>query len=90
MNGYFDEQDRCARITEAFCSDDVSMGALLAHAVKVMQEQLQRRLYGDRHSGHGAAPAQKRGATGLRSRGLFAGLLSAARAATTTWSKWSS
>jgi CRP-like cAMP-binding protein len=39
MNGYFDEQDRCARITEAFCSDDVSMGALLAHVVKVMQQQ---------------------------------------------------
>jgi CRP/FNR family transcriptional regulator, cyclic AMP receptor protein len=39
MNCYFDEQDRCARITEAFCSDDVSMGALLAHVVKVMQSQ---------------------------------------------------
>jgi hypothetical protein len=39
MNCYFDEQDRCARITEAFCSDDVSMGALLAHVVKVMQQQ---------------------------------------------------
>jgi len=39
MNSYFDEQDRCARITEAFCSDDVSMGALLAHVVKVMQQQ---------------------------------------------------
>ena len=39
MNGYFDEQDRCARITEAFCSDDVSMGALLAHVAKVMQQQ---------------------------------------------------
>jgi hypothetical protein len=39
MNCYFDEQDRCARITEAFCCDDVSMGALLAHVVKVMQQQ---------------------------------------------------
>jgi CRP/FNR family transcriptional regulator, cyclic AMP receptor protein len=39
MNGYFDEQDRCSRITEAFCSDDVSMGALLAHVVKAMQQQ---------------------------------------------------
>jgi CRP-like cAMP-binding protein len=39
MSGYFDEQDRCARITEAFCSDDDSMGALLAHVVKVMQHQ---------------------------------------------------
>ncbi len=40
MSGYFDEQDRCARITEAFCSDDDSMGALLAHVVKVMQQQI--------------------------------------------------
>ncbi len=40
MTGYFDEQDRCARITEAFCSDDDSMGALLAHVVKVMQQQV--------------------------------------------------
>jgi hypothetical protein len=39
MNCYFDEQDRCARITDAFCSDDISMGALLAHVVKVMQQQ---------------------------------------------------
>ena len=39
MTCYFDEQDRCARITEAFCGDDVSMGALLAHVVKVMQQQ---------------------------------------------------
>jgi hypothetical protein len=35
---YFDEHDRCARITEAFCGDDVSMGALLAHAVRAMQQ----------------------------------------------------
>jgi CRP-like cAMP-binding protein len=40
MSGYFDEQDRCARITEAFCSDDDSMGALLAHVVKFMQQQI--------------------------------------------------
>jgi len=39
MRCYFDEQDRCARITEAFCSDDLSMGALLAHVVKVMQQE---------------------------------------------------
>jgi CRP/FNR family transcriptional regulator, cyclic AMP receptor protein len=39
MSCYFDEQDRCARITEAFCSDDISMGSLLAHVVKVMQQQ---------------------------------------------------
>ncbi len=37
---YFDEQDRCARVTDAFCSDEVSMGALLAHAVKTVQGQL--------------------------------------------------
>jgi len=37
---YFDEQDRCARVTEAFCSDDLSMGALLAHALRSVQEQL--------------------------------------------------
>ncbi|MGP8198806.1 MAG: cyclic nucleotide-binding domain-containing protein [Limisphaerales bacterium] len=36
---YFDEQDRCARVTEAFCSDDLSMGALLAHVVRLVQEQ---------------------------------------------------
>ena len=39
MNCYFDAQDRCARITEAFCSDDVSIGALLAHVLKVMQQE---------------------------------------------------
>jgi hypothetical protein len=37
---YFDDQDRCARITEAFCNDDLSMGALLAHAVKKVQQQM--------------------------------------------------
>jgi hypothetical protein len=37
---YFDEQDRCARVTDAYCNDDVSMGAVLAHAVKTVQEQL--------------------------------------------------
>ncbi len=40
LSFYFDEQDRCARVTEAFCSDDVSIGALLAHTVKAVQEQL--------------------------------------------------
>ncbi|MGA2173752.1 MAG: cyclic nucleotide-binding domain-containing protein [Verrucomicrobiota bacterium] len=40
LSFYFDEQDRCARVTEAFCSDDISIGALLAHAVKAVQEQL--------------------------------------------------
>ena len=37
---YYDEQDRCARVADAYCSDDLSMGALLAHAVKVVQQQL--------------------------------------------------
>jgi CRP-like cAMP-binding protein len=37
---YFDEQDRCARVTDAFCNDDLSMGALLAHMVKAVQDQL--------------------------------------------------
>jgi CRP-like cAMP-binding protein/predicted GNAT family N-acyltransferase len=37
---YLDEQDRCARVTEAYCSDDLSMGALLAQAVRLVQEQL--------------------------------------------------
>ena len=37
---FFDEQDRCARVTDAFCSDDIAIGALLAHAVKAFQDQL--------------------------------------------------
>jgi hypothetical protein len=37
---FFDETDSCARLTEAFCCDDVSMGALFAHAVKVTIEQM--------------------------------------------------
>ncbi|HWD19606.1 MAG TPA: cyclic nucleotide-binding domain-containing protein [Verrucomicrobiae bacterium] len=36
---YFDEHDKCVRLTESFCSDDLSIGALLAHAVKAVQEQ---------------------------------------------------
>lgn len=36
---YIDEHDRCARITEAFCADDLSLGALLAHCLKLVQEQ---------------------------------------------------
>jgi hypothetical protein len=36
---YFDEQDLCARITEAFCADDLSVGALLAHCVRAVQDQ---------------------------------------------------
>jgi hypothetical protein len=37
---YFDEMDRCARLSEAFSCDDVSMGALMTHATKAVQEQL--------------------------------------------------
>jgi hypothetical protein len=35
---YFDEQDRCARVVEAFCGDNLSMGALLTQAVRLAQE----------------------------------------------------
>jgi N-acetylglutamate synthase-like GNAT family acetyltransferase len=31
---YFDEQDRCVRIIDGFCCDDVSMGAIMSHALK--------------------------------------------------------
>jgi CRP-like cAMP-binding protein len=41
MSGYFDGQDRCARISEAFCSDDDSMGALLAHVVRLLPRHTQ-------------------------------------------------
>ena len=37
---YFDERDRCARITEAFSTDELSMGSLFHQAVKVVQDQL--------------------------------------------------
>ncbi|MGA2540343.1 MAG: cyclic nucleotide-binding domain-containing protein [Verrucomicrobiota bacterium] len=37
---YFDEMDRCARLSDAFSCDDVSMGALFAHAVKAVEKQL--------------------------------------------------
>lgn len=40
LSYYFDEQDRCARVTGAFCTDDLSIGALLAHALRSAQEQL--------------------------------------------------
>ncbi len=40
MSFYFDEHDRCARITEAFSTDDVCLGPLLQHTVKMAQEQL--------------------------------------------------
>jgi hypothetical protein len=37
---YLDEQDRCVRITDSFSSDDLSMGSMLHHVVKVAQDQL--------------------------------------------------
>jgi hypothetical protein len=40
LSCFFDEHDRCARVTEAFCSDDLSMGALLAHVLRATQEQM--------------------------------------------------
>jgi hypothetical protein len=40
LSAYFDLHDRCARITDAFCSDDLSMGALLANVLRAMQDQL--------------------------------------------------
>ena len=36
---YFDDQDKCVRVTDAFCSDDLSMGALHAYVAKASQEQ---------------------------------------------------
>jgi hypothetical protein len=35
-----DEQDRCVRFLDAFSSDDISAGALLAHAIKIAHDQL--------------------------------------------------
>lgn len=36
----FDEQDRCVRVLESFSTDDLSLGAMFHHIVKVAQEQL--------------------------------------------------
>ncbi len=36
---YFDEQDRCVRIIDGFCCDDMSMGAILSHALKNFHSQ---------------------------------------------------
>jgi hypothetical protein len=36
---YFDEQDRCVRIIDGFSCDDVSMGAILAQALKNFHSQ---------------------------------------------------
>jgi hypothetical protein len=40
LSFYFDEIDRCARVTDGFSTDDLSMGALLQHTVKIAQDQL--------------------------------------------------
>ena len=37
---YYDEQDRCVRIIESFSTDDLSMGAMLHHVVKLAQNQM--------------------------------------------------
>lgn len=36
----YDELDRCVRIMDCFATDDISVGALLQHAVKIAQDQL--------------------------------------------------
>ena len=40
LRHYFDEQDRCVRIVDAFSADDLSMGALLNHVTRLAQAQL--------------------------------------------------
>jgi hypothetical protein len=37
---HFDERDRCMRLVDGFSVDDLSMGGLLRHAIKLAQEQL--------------------------------------------------
>ena len=37
---HFDDRDRCLRLVDGFSVDDLSMGALLRHALKISQEQL--------------------------------------------------
>ena len=36
----YDEQDRCVRIMDGFCTDNLSMGALLQHVTKTAQTEL--------------------------------------------------
>jgi CRP-like cAMP-binding protein len=36
----YDEQDRCVRIMEGFCTDNLSMGAVLQHVTKAAQAEL--------------------------------------------------
>lgn len=40
MRFLFDEQDRCVRIMDAFCTDNLSLGAVLQHVCKVAQTDL--------------------------------------------------
>ena len=40
MRYLYDEQDRCVRIMDAFCTDNLSMGAVLQHVSKVAQAEL--------------------------------------------------
>ncbi len=40
MRYLYDEQDRCVRILHAFCTDNLSMGAVLQHVTKVAQAEL--------------------------------------------------
>jgi hypothetical protein len=40
MHFIFDELDRCVRVLNAFCTDGLSMGAMLHHLLKISQSQL--------------------------------------------------
>ena len=39
MHYLFDELDRCVRVLNAYCTDDLSMGAMLHHLLKAAQSQ---------------------------------------------------
>ncbi|MFA6545819.1 MAG: cyclic nucleotide-binding domain-containing protein [Limisphaerales bacterium] len=40
MRYFYDEQDRCVRIMDAFCTDNLSMGAILQHVTKAAHAEL--------------------------------------------------
>ncbi|KAF0181215.1 MAG: protein phosphatase/cyclic nucleotide-binding domain-containing protein [Limisphaerales bacterium] len=40
MRYLYDEQDRCVRVMEAFCTDNLSLGAVLQHVTKAAQAEL--------------------------------------------------
>jgi len=40
MRFLYDEQDRCVRIMDAFCTDNLSLGAVLQHVCKISQTEL--------------------------------------------------